>query len=228
MNPGEPHAAISQRLARGCRQRRVSSFVALGDSFTAGRGCDPDARWADRLAASLSARNPGLAYENLAVDGATSEQVLAQVGPAIQLEPELVTLVCGANDVIGSVRPDVDGYAANLATILDRLSSGLPRVAILTDTSPERWRFLPLRPRTRARVADGITGVNDATRAVAASRSIPVIDVVGHPGLDREENFLADGLHPSAQGHARAADEFARALHQHFGIESDITIKEDE
>ena len=45
------------------------AFAALGDSFTAGRGLRAQARWADRLAASLRAHQPGLAYHNLAVDG---------------------------------------------------------------------------------------------------------------------------------------------------------------
>jgi lysophospholipase L1-like esterase len=227
MSAKDPFVAISESLARGCRRRRVSTFVALGDSFTAGHGCEPAARWADRLAASMRERHPGLAYHNLAVDGATSAEVVGQVGPAIQLEPDLVTVICGANDVIGSVRPDLDGYAEHLATILDRLSRGLPRVAILTATSPERWRFLELRPRTRARVIDGISRLNEATRQVAGSRSIPVVDVVAHPGLDEEQNFLADGLHPSPRGHARAAAEFARALRQQFGIDSEITTEED-
>ncbi len=226
MSARDPFVAISENLARGCRRRQVSSFVALGDSFTAGRGIDADARWADRLAASLRARHPGLAYHNLAVDGATSAEVLDQVGPAIQLEPDLVTLICGANDVIGSVRPDVDGYAKHLAAIIDRLTGALPRVAILTATSPEQWRFLDLRPRTRARVIDGISRLNEATRSVAGSRSVPVVDVVRHPGLDQEENFLADGLHPSPTGHGRAATEFARALRDQFGIDSEITTKE--
>src|SRR5262245_42255186 len=152
----DPYLAITRGLARGCPERRVSAFAALGDSFTAGRGLRSQARWADRLAASLRARQTGLAYHNLAVDGATSGAVLDQVGPAIQLEPDLVTVVCGANDVIGSVRPDLDRYGRNLASILERLASGLPRVALLTATSPERWQFLELRPRTRARVVDGI------------------------------------------------------------------------
>jgi lysophospholipase L1-like esterase len=222
----DPYATIARALGRGGPRRSVSCFVALGDSFTAGRGCDPDSRWADRVAASLRPRYGDVAYHNLAVDGATSAEVLDQVGPALQLEPDLVTVICGANDVIGSVRPDLDGYGENLTAIFDRLRSGLQRVAIITATSPENWRFLELRPRTRARVVDGIARLNETTRAVAASRSVPVVEVVGHPGLEEPANFLADGLHPSADGHRRAAVEFARALRREFGIESEINEEE--
>jgi lysophospholipase L1-like esterase len=227
MSPRDPFATIAGSLARGEPRRRVSSYAALGDSFTAGRGCDADVRWADRLAAALRTLEPDLAYHNLAVSGATSGEVLEQVGTAIQLEPDLVTVVCGANDVIGSVRPDLDAYAEHLAAILDRLARGLPRVAILTATTPEAWRFYDLRPRTRARVSGGIARLNELTREVAASRSVPVLDVVTHPALERSESFLADGLHPSPSGHERAAVEFGRALRREFGIESEITIKEE-
>jgi lysophospholipase L1-like esterase len=227
MSALDPFAAISVSLARGCPQRRVATYAALGDSFTAGRGLAAEARWTDRLASSLRARQPDLACHNLAVDGATSAAVLDQVGPAIQLEPDVVTVICGANDVISSVRPDLDLYGRNFAAILDRLARGLPRVAILTATSPEGLRFLELRPRTRTRVVDGIRRLNQVTRRIAASRSIPVLDVAAHPGLEEPANFLADGLHPSAAGHARAAVEIERALREHFGIEGLNTTKEE-
>ena len=199
--------------------RSVHSFAALGDSFTAGKGCAPGESWADRVAASLREREPKLTYRNLAEDGATSEAVLGQAGTALQLEPDLVTVICGANDVLRSVRPDVERYARTFERILDRVSEGLPRVAILTATSPESWRFMELGPRTRARVTDGIGRVNEATRAISARRGIPCLDVVDHPGLAERANFSADGLHPSAVGHERAAWELARVLRDEFGIE---------
>jgi lysophospholipase L1-like esterase len=217
----DPFALMARHLPRrgSDGNRTVSCFVALGDSFTAGKGCAPGESWADRVAASLREREPKLTYRNLAEDGATSEAVLGQVGAALQLEPDLVTVICGANDVLRSVRPDVERYARTLERVLERLCEGLPEVAILTATSPESWRFMELGPRTRARVTDGIGRVNDATRAISARRGIPCLDVVGHPGLADRANFSADGLHPSAVGHERAACELARVLHDEFGID---------
>jgi lysophospholipase L1-like esterase len=223
MNPEDPFALIARHLAgRGGRGTHwVSCFVALGDSFTAGAGCAPGECWADRVAASLRESDLGLTYRNLAEDGATSEAVLGQVGPALQLEPDLVTVICGANDVLRTVRPDARRYARTLELILDRLCEGLPGVAILTATSPESWRFMELGPRTRARVGDGIRRVNEATREISAGRGVPCLDVVGHPGLDDAANFGPDGLHPSSVGHERAAREVARALRAELGIDID-------
>ena len=73
------------------------------------------------------------------------------------------------------------------------------------------WDFLELGPRTRARLERGIARFNAATRAVAADHGVPCLDVADHPGLAEPENFVADGLHPSALGHRQAAAGFARA-----------------
>jgi phosphatidylinositol alpha 1,6-mannosyltransferase len=224
MTPEDLLAVLARHLPKRTagEARSVHCYVALGDSFTAGKGCAPGESWADRLAGSLRVRHPQLTYRNLAEDGATGEGVLAQAGDALQLEPDLVTVICGANDVLRRVRPDVGHYARTLERILDRLREGLPRVAILTATSPESWRFMELRPRTRARVTDGIRRVNEATRAISARRGVPCLDVVDHPGLNDARNFSADGLHPSPAGHERAAIELARMLRDELGIDIDI------
>jgi lysophospholipase L1-like esterase len=196
----------------------VSTYVALGDSFTAGGGAGPGERWADRLAAHLAARSPALVYRNLAVDGATSAAVLEQLPAALALRPDLVTVVCGANDVLLTSRPDIAGYERRFSAILGGLRAGAPGAAILTASAPESWHFLELRPRTKARLVQALGDLNAVTRSVAARHRVPCLNVAGHPGLSRRENFGADGLHPSALGHERAAEEIALSLRAHFGI----------
>ena len=81
--------------------RVVRAYAALGDSFTAGRDSIDAERWPDLMAAAMRRVNPELRYENLAVDGATSAEVLErQVEPGLALEPDFVTVICGANDVL--------------------------------------------------------------------------------------------------------------------------------
>ena len=191
----------------GAEITRISSYAALGDSFTAGAGCPDGARWTDRLAAAL----PGLdreRYRNFAVDGATSTDVLAQLRPALALGPDLVTVVCGVNDVLLSVRPDTDGYARNLATLFARLHRGSPVPLVITATAPGSLDFLELGPRTQRRLRAGLERLNEHTRRLAAEHGAICLEVTGHPGLDDPENFQDDGLHPSAVGHARAALAF--------------------
>lgn len=202
--------------------RRIPEcYVAIGDSFTAGRGCAEGERWTDRIAASLRAVNPRLTYRNLGVDGADSAAVQAQVPAAIELRPDLVTVICGANDVLLTPRPDVAGYERRFGEILGRLRKELPGAAILTATAPESWRFMELRPRTEARLVRALAELNEATRRVAARQGVPCLIVAGHPGLSDPANFSDDGLHPSVHGHERAAEEIALSLRAHFGIHAD-------
>jgi hypothetical protein len=85
-------------------------------------------------------------------------------------------------------------------------------VRIVTATAPERWDFLDLGPRTRARLERGIVRFNAVTRTVAGAYEVPCLEVAGHPGLADAQNFIADGLHPSARGHEQAAAAFGRLL----------------
>lgn len=198
----------------------MSGYVALGDSFTAGNGCDPEDRWANLLADSLREENPGLEYVNLARDGADSHEILGQIPGAIAARPDLITLVCGANDVILNLRPDIPTFAARFELMLDRLRRALPGAAILTATYPEAWRLEGIGPRTQARIKSGMRDLNMAIRKVSDDRFVPCLETVDHPGVGDPSNFEADGLHPSPAGHARAAAEFGNALGRNFSIQT--------
>jgi lysophospholipase L1-like esterase len=188
-------------------------YVALGDSFTA--GVEPgQPRWPDELARQLGGR-----YVNLAEVGATSEHVeLDQLERALKLQPDVVTLVCGANDVLFNTRPDPDAYAARLSRMFARLRRELPRAQIVTATYPEIGRFLALRPRTRARVDEGMELFNAAVRKVARRHDVVLMESFDHPAANVRETYADDGFHPSAEGHRQAAREFLRALRKRFRL----------
>jgi phosphatidylinositol alpha 1,6-mannosyltransferase len=217
----DPLVTIARALReRGGHEppRGISCYAALGDSFTAGTGSPEGLGWADHIAAALDRCNPAFVYRNLAEDGATSADVVGQVDHALQLEPDLVTVICGANDVLRSTRPNETAYARRLSGIFHRLRHAGPRVIVVTATSPARWDFVPLGPRTRARVEAGMRSFNDVTRTVAQEQGVPCLDVADHPGLRERDNFATDGLHPSIHGHARAAHAFAALLRDGYGI----------
>jgi lysophospholipase L1-like esterase len=188
-------------------------YVALGDSFTA--GTEPgQPRWPDVLAHEL-----GGDYVNLAEVGATSEHVeLKQLERALELRPDVVTLVCGANDVLFSTRPDSDAYAARLTRMFDRLRRELPSVEVVTATYPDIARFLDLRPRTRARVEEGMRRFNAAVRSVARRHDVVLMESFDHPAASQRAIYAEDGFHPSEEGHRAAAREFLRALRKRLRL----------
>jgi lysophospholipase L1-like esterase len=192
----------------------VSCFAAIGDSFTAGAG-PGSPRWADDIARSL----PGCRYVNLAVAGATSEEVLAgQLERALAAEPDLVSAICGANDVILTTRPDIEGFEQNFDAILGRIRERLPEARIVTATYPGTPDFLLLRPRSRARVTRGLELVNEVVRGLSRRHGAACFDFAAHPGRGERENFADDGFHPSEAGNRRAARAFARGLREQLGI----------
>jgi lysophospholipase L1-like esterase len=188
----------------------VRCYVALGDSFTAGTaGGGSELRWPDAVAESLAVER----YENLAWDGATSEDVdREQLEPALALRPDLVTVICGANDVIYSVRPDPLAYANRMARMFSRIREELPDARIVTATYPDIGRFLELRERSRARVGRGIQDFNEVCRAVARRHHVICLDWADHPETERADYRGDDGFHPSEEGHRRAAAEVLAGL----------------
>jgi lysophospholipase L1-like esterase len=201
-------------------RRVVRAYAALGDSFTAGRDSIDAERWADLLAAGLRRVEPELRYENLAVDGATSAEVLdGQVEAGLALEPDFVTVICGANDVLLATRPDVAAYAKNFDEILRRLREGAPEAMLVTATAPEGWQFMDLRPRTEARLIEATRELNGITREAAERYDVLCLPVAGHPALRDPATFSADGLHPSTAGHLTVARETSSYLGQQLGIE---------
>ena len=190
-------------------------YTALGDSFTAGL-VTGEPRWADEVARGLG---PDTRYENLAWVGATSADVEErQLAQALALKPDVVTIVCGANDVLESVRPDPGEYERRLARMFDRLRAEAPQAEVITATYPDISRFLDLRPRTRARVEQGMHRFNAACRAVAGRYGIALLDSLDEPAADARDTYADDGFHPSAEGHRRAAAAFLRALRDRFRL----------
>ena len=192
----------------------VGNYAALGDSFSAGLD-DGSVPWPELTARGLEARGEPVALHNLASVGATTADVVEQqLDPALELEPGLVSLVCGANDVLLTSRPDIEGCASNLDALLARIRAELPGATIVTATYPDPGRFAGLRPRTRKRVVEGILQVNLAIRSAAEAHGAVIMELRQHPGVGDRANVGTDGFHPSALGHRRAAAAVLEALAQ--------------
>lgn len=186
-------------------------YVAIGDSFTAGAP-GVAGRWPDELAAALKPAE----YFNLGVAGATTAEVAdGQLDPCVDLDPDLVTVVCGVNDVLLSVRPDIEAHAQALERIFKTLRERLPHAVIVTVTTPPIAEHIGLRPRSRRRVEKGVDALNAITRTLSDRYDVLCLEWGDHPMARRRENFAADGFHPSLTGIRRAARACAQALAAH-------------
>jgi lysophospholipase L1-like esterase len=141
------------------REDRLQSwrrYVALGDSFTEGAG-DPEPGsvgglrgWADRVAEELATGRDDFVYANLAVRGLLLEQILnQQIGPALALEPDLISLSAGGNDMVF--------HGSDPDKLADRFEAGVGVLAetgatIVLFTGPD-WGSTPVLGRNRGKVA---------------------------------------------------------------------------
>ncbi|WP_259363232.1 glycosyltransferase [Microbacterium esteraromaticum] len=210
------------------RGRRWSRYIALGDSLTEGlcdRTADGTERgWADRLALLLAARG-GIRYANLAV---RSRRVADVCGPqlerALELEPDLVSVFVGANDLV-LIRADVDALAARLEVAVERLRASGADVVLITPFLPRRAASA-VYARRFAAFASALAAVADRTGAI-------LVDADRHPGLGARANWAEDLVHLSSRGHrllayivgerlgvphAEALGELDAALHEHERI----------
>lgn len=188
-----------------------SRYVALGDSFTEGIG-DPDPAsrnglrgWADHVAAVLAQRNPDFGYANLAVRGRTMDEILAdQIQTAVMLEPDLVTIHAGMNDLL-SLRTDIDAMMAKYADGLKTLQQTGARV--LTFTAADVGT-VPLFRRLRGRAAI----YNELLRGIADDLGLQLIDFWRFAEFRDPRLWDGDRVHLSPLGHERMAAKVLDAL----------------
>ncbi len=122
-------------------------FVAIGDSFTEGM-CDDDpdfghdgefAGWADRCLAPVGDRpraGVDFGYANLAVRGRKLADVVGpQLEDALSLQPDLVSIVGGGNDILRP-KADLDGLAARLEAAVARIRATGADVLMATPVDP--------------------------------------------------------------------------------------------
>ena len=181
-----------------------SRYVALGDSFTEGVG-DPYPPspnglrgWADRVALSLAQTNPELRYANLAVRGRRMDEILdEQVQTAVMLEPDLVTIYAGMNNLL-LPRNDVDAMMARYAEGLKTLQQ--TGAVVLTFTAADLGT-VPLFRRLRGRAAV----YNELLRGIVDDLGLTLVDFWRYTEFRDARLWDGDRIHLSPLGHERFA-----------------------
>jgi lysophospholipase L1-like esterase len=187
---------------------RITSFVALGDSFTEGLE-DPASYgfrgWADRLAEHIEADQPGLRYANLAVRGRLIDEIVAeQVPRAVELAAAVVSLCAGGNDIL---RP-----GSGPAVVARRLEQG---VRTLTEAGAKVLLFtgFDLRQVPVMRLAHSkIEVYNLHIHDIARRYDALLVDLWPMAVLRDRRAWNADRLHLNSDGHRRVALKAAEVL----------------
>lgn len=194
-------------------------YIALGDSISIddypqhetgkkGLGAaalfhrNDDAHWPEFRGLDLTTRHRDIAFQNLATDGATSDDVIRRQLPRIvhDDQPAIVTVTAGGNDMLTHLRSP-----APLARLVESITERIERIVqSLTSTLPASLILL-----------GNVYDPSDGTNELYGER------------LDREAGWLAqfnDSLSRIAQSHARVR---LIDIHRHF-LGHGVTARETE
>jgi lysophospholipase L1-like esterase len=191
----------------------ITSFAALGDSFTEGLNDPaPDGQgftgWADRLAGVLAEHSPEPAafrYANLAVRGRLLDAIISEQLPRVrELKPDLISFTAGGNDIL---RPgsDPDALAERFEAAVAQLVEITPRVLVCSGFDT---RNAPLLSLIRGKIAT----YNSHLRAICDAYGLTAVDLWSLKPLHDPQAWSRDRLHLAPAGHERVARLAARRL----------------
>ena len=162
-------------------------WVAFGDSLTAGYG-GGDGGYPTQLSKRL-----GILIQNLGEPGATSADGLKRIAEVEALNPRVVLLCFGGNDVLQSV-PRAQMFP-NIGAMIDRLQArgsfvvliGIRGPSVIGDANAKGFRALAREKEVRhvPNILDGI---------------------LGQPSL------MSDYVHPNDAGYAKIAERLEKEL----------------
>jgi acyl-CoA thioesterase I len=182
-------------------------YVALGDSTGAGVGAR-DGGYVLRLFNRLQKERAGSTLTNLCVSGATTADLLRnQLDRGVAATPQLITVGIGINDVGHGI--PVEQFAANYATLLERLSKDTQAVIVISNL-PDVSISPNIPQSIRSEYQQTIQEFNRRIEKLANEHGIVVFDVytITHEELpNHPEFFSADQFHPSDAGYELWADE---------------------
>jgi len=159
------------------------TLVCFGDSLTYGMGAAKGRDYPSQLSRLL-----GESVVNLGVPGDTTAGALARIDQVLQLEPRVVFLTLGGNDLKNGVAREA--AFANLRTIVTKLQQSGALVVIGGIQIPMLGR-----------------GFGDAYQQLARETGSLLLDnvfenIMGHSSL------MSDNIHPNDKGYAIMASRF--------------------
>ncbi len=189
-------------------------YVAMGDSLTAGIDeTPPGTRWADLFADQLRALHGEVTYDNLAVFGMKSDEVRgAQLEAALAGPVDVVSLICGGNDVMKLTAPDATMFRAEMDAMFGALRAANPSALLIGGRIADMSELLPYRERSRARVVRATGEFNAVIDEVCARHGARVVDFSVVTKETAADFLASDGFHPSIVGQRAIYDAVVAAL----------------
>ena len=192
-------------------------YVALGDSTGAGIGAR-DGGYVVRLFKNIEERRPGSKLSNLCLSGATTADVVrAQLDQGVAMNPDLVTVGIGINDIGHGLT--LDQFSRNYEQILSTLKEKTSARIVVTNL-PDISSAPAIPGPARNEYQRKIIQFSQRLEEIAARHGVTVFDIykftteelATHP-----EYFSSDGFHPSDAGYEMWAQHMWPTIAQVMG-----------
>lgn len=176
-------------------------YVALGDSTGYGIGAR-EGGYVKRLFDRINERRPTSTLQNLCVSGATTDDVVrGQLDRAVELNPDLVTVGIGINDIGHGLT--LEQFSKNYETILSTLKEKTHAQIVVTNI-PDVSSAPRIPDSMRSTYQQQIDQFCKRLVEIAERHGVTIFDIYtitkdelpSHP-----EYFSNDGFHPSDEGY---------------------------
>ena len=194
-------------------------YVALGDSTGAGVGARDGGGYVARLFKRLEEKRPESKLSNLCVSGATTaDLVQGQLDRGVALNPDLVTIGIGINDIGHGLT--LDQFSRNFDEILSTLKDKTHATIVVTNL-PDISSAPRIPNSMRSQYQKQIDEFCKRLEEIANKHGVTIFDIYSitkeelpsHP-----EYFSADGFHPSDEGYELWATQMWPTLAQAVGV----------
>jgi lysophospholipase L1-like esterase len=166
----------------------------------------------DAWAAHFPAMFPGKRYVGRGISGQTTPQMLIRFRQdVVALQPAVVVILAGTNDIAGNTGPSTQGMIAdNLMGMVEIAQANGIRVVLSSVLPVSDYPWKPgLEPGPK------IVALNAWMREYAASHGVTYLDyhsAMVNDKLGLDPDVAADGVHPTAKGYRLMATLAEQAI----------------
>lgn len=195
-NPNFKNYQIGNKAAS-----EVFKYVALGDSLTAGIGViSPEQTLPYLVAKSLPKQN--IILNNLGAPQSTTLTVLnSQINPALSVNPDLVTIFIGMNDLHNLQNPE--NFKTNYQQIISKLRAK-SQAKIVLITLPYLGSPKTLLPPYNFLMDWRTQQFNEVIKKLGEKSDLQIIDLYTPTKNQMQKDismYSFDGFHPSEKGY---------------------------
>ncbi len=189
-------------------------FVAIGDSFTEGIGDEVEGialkSWVDHFV-QLCVND--IEYANFAKRGLVTREIRSQqLEKALTFNPDLVSLIAGANDVLKG-RWNHYAYKEDMKCMIDTLSK--TGADIMIANLPDFTVRLPFSTEKKQVLKEQLLEANEVILSLSREHQLHHIDFWNHQLVNDNTLWSKDFIHPNSKGYVKVAELIFSSLPVH-------------